>query len=222
MCMKNVIAIVVNLVIGISKTNLRDFIAATGLVILVEFWFKSSFYSARITFTFKRWLRKTIGHLFYATQSFVHYSKATNEFQLGLLSGEAQFGSKSVTFFGPVWPWNWAPFLCGFKFCTLFRSHRSIQTGVTYGLENNRAPVRYYFMHHFIAICEYKLALQSKNAQIGAFFYLCDLDPWPLACTLCMDITFVNGNNSWTVHHDTVRETLWKRCHGRTGGQKYY
>ena len=26
---------------------------------------------------------------------------------------------------------------------------------------------------------------------------LCDLDIWPLTLTFCMDITSVNGNNSW-------------------------
>ena len=28
----------------------------------------------------------------------------------------------------------------------------------------------------------------------------------------CMNITFVNGNNSWKFHDDAMRETQWKRC----------
>ena len=49
--------------------------------------------------------RSTIGHLFYATSSFVHYFVATGEFKLELQSGNAQSGSNS-TIFRAVWPWN--------------------------------------------------------------------------------------------------------------------
>ena len=48
---------------------------------------------------------KTIGHLFYATSSFVHHFVAISEFKLELESGNAQSGSNS-TLFRAVWPWN--------------------------------------------------------------------------------------------------------------------
>ena len=48
---------------------------------------------------------ETIGHLFYATSSFVHHFIPIGEFKLELQSGNAQFGSKSAIFC-PVWPWN--------------------------------------------------------------------------------------------------------------------
>ena len=48
---------------------------------------------------------KTIGHLFYATSSFMHHFVAIGEFKLELQSGDTQFGSKS-TIFRAVWPWN--------------------------------------------------------------------------------------------------------------------
>ena len=48
---------------------------------------------------------KTIGHLFYATSSFVHHLVPIGEFKLELQSGNAQSGSNS-TFFRAVWPWN--------------------------------------------------------------------------------------------------------------------
>ena len=48
---------------------------------------------------------KTIGHLFYATLSFVHHFEAIGEFKLELQSGNAQFRSK-LPIFCPVWPWN--------------------------------------------------------------------------------------------------------------------
>ena len=38
---------------------------------------------------------------------------------------------------------------------------------------------------------------------------LFELDLWPLTLTFCMDITFVNGNNS-RKYHDTMGGTLWK------------
>ena len=40
---------------------------------------------------------------------------------------------------------------------------------------------------------------------------LCDLDLWPF----CMDITSVNGNNSWKFQGDTMTGTLSKRCDRR-------
>ena len=43
-------------------------------------------------------LEKTIGHLVYATSSFVHHFVAIGEFKLELQSGNTQFGSKSTIF----------------------------------------------------------------------------------------------------------------------------
>ena len=48
---------------------------------------------------------KTIGHLFYATSSFVHHFVLIGEFTLELQSGNAQSGSNS-TIFRAVRPWN--------------------------------------------------------------------------------------------------------------------
>ena len=48
---------------------------------------------------------KTIGHLFYATSSFVYHFIPIDEFKLELQPGNAQFGSKS-TIFWAVWPKN--------------------------------------------------------------------------------------------------------------------
>ena len=43
--------------------------------------------------------------LFYITSSFVHHLKPLGELKLELLSGNAQFRSKSAIFLA-VWPWN--------------------------------------------------------------------------------------------------------------------
>ena len=50
-------------------------------------------------------LQKKIGHLFYATSSFVQHFLAIGEFKLEFESGNAQSGSNS-TLFRAVWPWN--------------------------------------------------------------------------------------------------------------------
>ena len=142
----------------VNKENLRDLIAATGLVILLkldlnhrffspcdlEIWWMTqknnrapllcyfklfaSFHShwwiqtgvtvrkpliwvnidaflSRVTLKFYGWPTKMIGHLFYATSSFVQHFVAIGEFKLELESGNAQSGSNS-TLFRAVWPWN--------------------------------------------------------------------------------------------------------------------
>ena len=85
---------------------------------------------------------KKIGHLFYATLSFLHHIVAIGEFKLKWQSGNAQFESK-LTFLSRVilkfdrWPWQ--------KIGPLFNATSNV-------------------VHHFIAIGEFKLELQSGNA----------------------------------------------------------
>ena len=66
---------------------------------------QNQFFLSRATLKFDRWPWKTIGHLSYATSSFVHHFVAIGEFKLVLQSGNAKFGLKSTTFLA-VWPWN--------------------------------------------------------------------------------------------------------------------
>ena len=44
-----------------------------------------------------------------------------------------------------------------------------------------------------------------ETAKLGLDLF--DLDLWPLSLIFCMDITFVNGNNFWKFHDDTMTET---------------
>ena len=110
-------------------------------------WVKTDDFLSRVTFKLDRWHWKTIGHLFYATWSFVHHFVPTGEFKLELQSGNAQFGSKSTVFFSRVtfkldgWPWN--------TIGHLFYDTLS-------------------FVHHFNAIGKFQLKLQSGNAQFGS------------------------------------------------------
>ena len=170
-----------------------------------------------MTLKFDGWPWKTIGYLFYATSSFVHHFKAICEFKLELQSGNAQFGSK-LAIFCPVWPWNLrddlknnnrVPLPCYFKLCA---SPEMPNLGKNWlfllqvTLKFERWPWKtighlYYatsrFMHHFVGISEFKLNLQSGNAQFWSkseLFVPCDLEIWrmtlkinraPLLCHFC-------------------------------------
>ena len=102
---------------------------------------------SRVTLKFDGWPWKTIGHLFYVASSFVHHFIAISEFKLKLQSRNAQFGSKLAIFLSRVtlkfdeWPWK--------TIGHLFYATSS-------------------FVHHFVAIGEFKLELQSGNTQIGS------------------------------------------------------
>ena len=122
--------------LNFNKANLRDLIAATGLVI--SNWIQIVNFSARVTVKFDGWPCKTIGHLFYATSSFVHLFVPIGEFKLKLQSGNAQSGSNWM-FLEPcdleIWRMtlqnNRAPLLCYFKLCAAFRTHWWIQSSIT-------------------------------------------------------------------------------------------
>ena len=68
-------------------------------------WVKIGNFLSRVTLNFDRWPCKTIGHLFYATSSFVHHLIPIGEFKFESQSGNSQFGSK-LTIFLAMWPRN--------------------------------------------------------------------------------------------------------------------
>ena len=68
-------------------------------------WVKFDGFESRVTLKFAGWPWKTIGHLFYATSSFVQHFVPIGEFKLELQSGNAQSGSNS-TVLRAVWSWN--------------------------------------------------------------------------------------------------------------------
>ena len=82
------------------------------------------------------------------------------------------------------WPWknNRAYLLLYLKLCASFRSHLWIQTGVMVWKHRNWGK-----------IC----------------FDLCDLDLRPLTLTFSMDISSLNGNNSWKFQDDTIVKKVW-------------
>ena len=124
-------------------------------------WVKINDFFSRVTLQCDGWPWKTIGHLFHATSSFVHHFVAIEEFKLELQSGNAQFGSNS-TIFRAVLPCN-----------------------LTDDLEKTIGHLSHAtssFVHHFVAIGDFKLELHSGNAQFGSnltfFLELCDLAIW--------------------------------------------
>ena len=101
-------------------------------------WVKIDDLLSRVTLQFDVWPWKTIGHLFYATSSFVHHFVAIGDFKLELQSGNAQFGSNSsilqpcdLAIWGMTLKNNRAPLLFYFKLCASFRNHWGIETWVT-------------------------------------------------------------------------------------------
>ena len=159
-------------------------------------WVNIDAFLSRVTLKFDGWPSKTIGHLFYATSSFVQHFVAIGEFILELESGNAHSGSNS-TLFRAVWPWNLTDDLLKQK---------------------GTSP------KHHQAICIISSSYVNSNWSYGPETVklgrdLCDLDLWPLTLTFWMDVTFVIGNNSWKFHDDTMMGTWWKRCDGRTDRQ---
>ena len=123
---------------------------------------------SRVNVKFDGWPWKTIGHPFYTTSSFVHYSKAIGEFKVELLSRNAQFWSKSAIFLSRV----------TLKF-----------DGWLWKTTRHLFYVASSFVHHFIAVSEPKLELQFGNAQFGSKSMI--LAAWP--CNLMDDLQLKNN-----------------------------
>ena len=126
-----------------NKASLRDSIAATGLVI--SNWIQIVNFSARVTVKFDGWPRKTIGHFFYTTSSFEqHFNPLVNSNWIyspeTFNSGRNWWYVIRVTLKFNGWPWK--------TIAHLFYATSS-------------------FVHHFVPIGEFKLKLQSGNAQFG-------------------------------------------------------
>ena len=79
----------VSMHVGLNKANLRDLIAATGLVILLKLDSNRRFFSPCDLEIWWMTQKKKIGHLLYATLSFLQHFVAIGEFQLELQSGNS-------------------------------------------------------------------------------------------------------------------------------------
>ena len=150
-------------------------------------WVKIGDVLYRVTLKFDGWPWKTIGHLSFAVSSFVQHFIAIGEFKLELQSGNGHFESNS-TIFRAVWPWNLTDDLEqgkseGFESCD-WPIVRKRPIWVKIGDVLYRVTLKFNgwpwktighlsfavssFVQHFIAIGEFKLELQSGNAQFGS------------------------------------------------------
>ena len=114
---------------------------------------------------------KTIGHLFYATSSFVHHFIPIGDLKFQLQSGNAQFGSKSMIFCA-VWPWNLTDDLQNLKgtssmllqaLCSI--SKPLVNSNLSYSPETpNLGPIR-----RFLAPCDleiWRMTLKNNRAPL--------------------------------------------------------
>ena len=161
-------------------------------------WVKIGDFLSCVTLEFDGWPWKTIGHLFYATSSFVNHFKAISEFKLKWESGNAQFGSK-LAIFVPCdleirWMTskdNWAPLLCYSKIWASFQSHLWIQTGVTVQ-KSQFGSKSITFLHCDLEI--WQMTLKNNRASLLCYFKL-------YASFLC---------HLWIRIGDTVRKrSIW-------------
>ena len=175
-----------------TSSSMHHFIAISEFKLELQsgnaqFGSKSTIFFSRVTLQFDVWPWKTIGHLFYVTSSFVHHFVSIGDFKLELQSGNAQFGSNSKIF-RAAWPWNFTDDLQqgkseGFESCDrpIVRKHPIwVKIGVVLSRVTlifdgwpwktiGHLPVTVsIFVQHFIAIGEFKLELQSGNAQFGS------------------------------------------------------
>ena len=98
---------------------------------------------SRVTLKFDGWPWQTMGHLFYATSSFVLHFKAISELKLDLQSGNAEFRSQKAIF---------VPCVLEIWWMTLINKN-----GHLFYAASNCA-------RHFIDISVFKLELQSWNS----------------------------------------------------------
>ena len=104
-----------------------------------QVWVQIGNFLSCVTLKFDGWPWKTVGHLFYATLSYMLHFIAISEFKLELQSGNTQFRSKSVMFLSLVTLKfaGWLRKAIGhlsvwhFKLYASFLSHVWIQSGVT-------------------------------------------------------------------------------------------
>ena len=117
--------------------NLRDLIAATGLVILFTL---DSTFSACMTFKLYGWIQIQWGASSMQHQALSIISKPSLDLNWSYSPETFNLGEIGI-FCQMTLENNRAPLLCHFKICASFRSHQSIQTGVVI----RKCPIRINF-----------------------------------------------------------------------------
>ena len=125
-----------------SSMNKANLIAVTSLAILLKIGFKSSIFRPVWPWNLMDDLKKKKGTSSTLCETLCIISKSSVNSNWSY-SPETHIWGQNWWFFCPVWPWN-----------------------LTDDLEKNRATSS--FVHHFKAICAFKLELQSGSNQFGS------------------------------------------------------
>ena len=163
-----------------NKANLRDLIAATGLVILLKLDSNRRFF-ALVTLKFDGWPRKIIRHIFYTTSSFnlCIISDPSGNSNWRYSPETANLG-QNRRFFWPcdlrIWRTtlknNRTPLLFYFKLCASFRSHWWIQTWASPETPNLGE------IWWFLEPCDleiWRMTLKNNRTPLLCYFKLCAL-----------------------------------------------
>ena len=165
-----------------NKANLRDLIAATGLVILLKLDSNHQFFSQCDHEIWWMTSKSNSTPLICYVKLFASF-QIHRWIQMELQSSNAQFGSKSAIFLSRVifkfdgWPWK-----------TIYHLFYTTPS----------------FVHHFKAIGEFKLELQSGHAQLGSKWAIflsrvtLKVDWWPWKT---IEHLFYTMSMSSFVHH---------------------
>ena len=167
-------------------------------------WVKIGDFLSCVTLKFDGWPCKTIGHLFYVASSFCASFHNHQRLQTKVTVRKRSIGSISAIYC-PVWPWNLTDELEqgkseGFESCDrpIVRKHPiwvkidDVLSCVTLKFDGwpwktigHLSFAVSSFVQHFIAISEFKLELQSGNAQFGSnSTILRAVGPWNLTYDL--------------------------------------
>ena len=142
-----------------NKANLRDLIAATSLIILLKLDSNHQFFSLCDLEIWWMTSKNYRAPLFTLHQALCIISNPSAISNWSYCPGVLNSGQ------------NWGFFvLCDLEIWRM-------------NLKNNRAPLlcRFKLMHHFVAIGEFKLKLQSGNTQFGSKWAIfCPVWPWNL------------------------------------------
>ena len=163
----------------LNKANLRDLIAATSLVILLKLDQNGGFFAC-VTLKFDWWPRKN------NKARLLYYIKLCVSFQIdqwiqtGVTVWKRPIWVKFDDFLSPVtlqfdvWPWK--------------KGHLFYATSS--------------FVHHFVAISDFKLEIQSGNGQFGSKLTIfLAVWPWNLTYDLEKTIRHLFYATSSFVHH---------------------
>ena len=143
---------------------------------------------SHVTLKFDGWPWKTVGHLSFAVSSFVQHFIAIGEFKLELQSGNAKFGSNSTICFSRMTlkfnRWHWKTIGHLFYAASSFVHHFVAIGELKLELQSGNNATSS-FVHNLVATCEFKLELQSGNAQFGSKSTIFSA-VWP--CNLTYDL----------------------------------